>query len=340
MTCASQTSRFLSDSSLPNDHDSNQLHELLALFCRHPYLDATFTKREKLIRFLQDVLTNPLAKNASAALVYGAIATGSRHYQRSSYDCQQNAGLSSGRYFEYAVSVLESCSGDANALTRFQAALTLLLYALRWRTESMQKLLAQCLQCIQILKLNSRSSIVALSSDKEEELHLATGFWLFYVLEKGHSIRTGQFSSIPDECIDHIPPGLGTSANHTGTSFVQQCLLARLSSHAMQHLQGWEAHYVPCHEQRQETEEIDLLLEAWKEHSLAGCGSDSRPSASQELPVYIDYYELLLYIHADRLSSPTETKARTRSREVLVESSQEILRLIGHMDNLKIADDW
>ncbi|KAL1795377.1 hypothetical protein ACET3X_007193 [Alternaria dauci] len=322
----------MTDARTEQEDRPSLLRSCLMTFFQHPYMGARYVDRDTLLRLFDDVVINKTHDAASIALVYAAIATGAKQERVQNSNKSTDPTLA-GRYFDMAAKMLPRKLGKKYTTTTFKIILTLLIYAIQWAPGEVPRYLNECTVHAQALRLNSRRALRALCRDSQHEMQLTEGFWLLYVVEKRHSMCTGQFSVLPDSHIDHMLPTQDNNSGFQNNELVTQCLFARLCSHTIQKLHGREAH------NRQQTGEIDecvRLLQAWKVSTVSEC----HMKALGKLSTSIQSFELLLCIYAKELLQPADTTRFKNALLPILNEAQDILRLLNDIDNVVMAANW
>ncbi|KAF1934455.1 uncharacterized protein M421DRAFT_121288 [Didymella exigua CBS 183.55] len=322
----------MNDARKEHEDRSSLLQSCLMTFLKHAYMGAKFVDRDTLFRLFDDVVISKTDDAASIALVYAAIANGAKQERVRDSNKSTDPTLAP-RYFDMAIKMFEQQLGGKYSITTFKAALTLLIYAVQWAPEEVPRYLTECTAHAQALRLNSRRALSVLCRDSQQEMGLTQGFWLLYIIEKRHSMWTGQFSILPESHIDHILPSQDNSSGIQNIDMITQCLFARLSSHAMQKLHGREARNTL---KTGEIDECVRLVRAWKASTITEC----HITALGKLSTSIQSFELLLCIYAQELLQPAHATRFENALFSILNEAQDVLRLLNDIDNVAMAANW
>ncbi|KAL3425397.1 hypothetical protein PVAG01_02188 [Phlyctema vagabunda] len=180
-------------------HVNAFVNNTLSSFIIHEHID------EILIRYMGQ---DPSAEEAVVPLVHALAALGCRAVEdseRTQADIPYT--ISSNLYFEAAMASSRGLLLGKPSIMKIQALIAMSLFCEGLdKPELHASLVANAVQLVLSMRLNSIKSIKNIAKSPQEENLLQRIFWIVYSMEKPAVMRLGRSSAIDDDSIDY-PPG-------------------------------------------------------------------------------------------------------------------------------------
>ncbi|CCU75572.1 powdery mildew-specific hypothetical protein [Blumeria hordei DH14] len=219
-----------------------------------------FIRREYLDWLAREVLVRKSEHETSVILLYSALAIGCYVVK-----VEQGGDIKQGlaeAYSLFRVAEERRSSMEVRNLSKetFLSTLVMTLFARKCNRELESELLSVAASVSNGLELHCIVSLADLCNSEQEKLDLQRAYWLFYSIEKSHSLRLGKYSVcapkiavagtllisyqlIDDNFLDHQPPSHviktdlspnSSSEGHQNTDFddllLLQCQFAKICS--------------------------------------------------------------------------------------------------------------
>ncbi|KAJ8116294.1 hypothetical protein OPT61_g2244 [Boeremia exigua] len=311
----------------------NEREECLTMYYRKLYLEVSYMEKGMLENLFHDFGQDCVHDPAKTALLYAVTAVGARSLWTSQGDAPKNMQHHTIARQHYR-GALELLGQDANR--RPGLATVQLVFAFRWVSGDVDKLLALTVACVQTLALNTRSGVSALCQGHGEE-DVMKGFWLLYAIEKPHRMRTGQFSLLDDNAIDFLPWFLQQKAKKAASTFPSACYFARICSLTMQRLYGQEGQRLPFPLLEKTSSHLEMFLVAWKNEQQVTLDCNTLDALPLRISPTIHYYELLLCIRGARLSRSSGTSTEDHELSGIMHAAKEIFQTLGGINPQSVS---
>lgn len=333
----------------------------LSIFIRREYLD--WVAREVLVRKSEH--------ETSVILLYSALAIGCYVVK-----VEQGGDIKQGlaeAYSLFRVAEERRSSMEVRNLSKetFLSTLVMTLFARKCNRELESELLSVTASVSNGLELHSIVLLSDLCNSEQEKLDLQRAYWLFYSIEKSHSLRLGKYSLIDDNFLDHQPPShvmktdlLSPNSSSEGlqnTDFddllLLQCQFAKICSLITTKLYSSHGLRKSPTELFNSMFQLGGMLKHWKDSipissrpldlSSASTFVPELCRASQErIASSYQYYEALLAIHGRwRLCNPLrmtdeDMAHMSTSREICLNVARMVLHTSSEFRIATLLSDW
>ncbi|RKF78995.1 Fumonisin cluster-specific transcription factor FUM21 [Golovinomyces cichoracearum] len=336
-----------------------------------PLCISLFLDRAYLDWMAHQVLEKKSRVEYHVTLIYAALAIGCYIVRVEREGSVKQGFAEASALFEIAENCQRSNVSREIRKENFLATLVMLLFAQKCSREREISLLNTVSSIAIGLELHNINMIQKLCDNEKSKSELQRAFWLYYSIEKPHSLRLGHYSMIDDDLLNHQPPreelkleqdsttssGKCVMGIEDGNVLLLQCRFAKICSLIITKL------YAPYSLRKSPSElfnsifQLGGMLKHWKD-SLP---SSTRPldltsastfvpelcKASQEqLNLSYQYYEALWAIHGRwRLCNPLQMTDEdmghmATSREICSNVARMVLNTSGEFRIANLLSHW
>ncbi|TQS34854.1 hypothetical protein Golomagni_04748 [Golovinomyces magnicellulatus] len=350
----------------PSDISSHSL----ACF-EEPLCISLFLDRAYLDWMAHQVLEKKSRIEYHVTLIYAALAIGCYIVRVEREGSVKQGFAEANALFEIAENYQKSNVPREVCKENFLATLVMLLFAQKCSREREISLLNTVSSIALGLELHNINMIQKLCDNEKSKSELQRAFWLYYSIEKPHSLRLGHYSMIDDDLLNHQPlreelkheQTLPTSSIKCGVGIengnvlLLQCRFAKICSLIITKL------YAPYSLRKSPSElfnsifQLGGMLKHWKDSLPLPTRPLDLTSASTFVPelckasqgqlnLSYQYYEALWAIHGRwRLCNPLQMTDEdmghmATSREICSNVARMVLNTCGEFRIANILSHW